>query len=110
MYPSFGKLVIQSVIGDRKSVGKDQFVFLNRNKIRYYIRNYTNSKVLLSYKNEEIKISYLFNRFKTNQFVYDNKIVRIKGGPCYLSGCKFSSSNLQQKFLIILSFNKPENA
>jgi len=35
--------------------------------------------------------------------------VYINGGLCYLSGCKLAKRNGQQNFLIIASFNKPEN-
>jgi transposase len=106
----FGKQVIQSVAADREFVGKNRLAFLNRNEIRYYIRIRNNFKVFLPQKNKEIKASHLFNCFKTNQFVYYNKIVRINEQLCYLSGCKGNSKNIKQYFLIIVSFNKPENA
>jgi transposase len=35
--------------------------------------------------------------------------VRINKQLCYLSGCKGNSKNIKQDFLIIVSFNKPEN-
>ena len=49
-------------------------------------------------------------RFRTNQFVYYNKIVRINGQLYYLSGCKLNNKNGKLDFLIIVSFNKPEKA
>ncbi len=106
----FGKGIIECVVADREFVGKDWLEFLNRNEIRYYIRIRNNFKVFLPHKNKEIKASHLFNRFKTNQFVHYNKIVRVNGQLCYLSGCKLNPKNLKQEFLIIVSFNKPENA
>jgi transposase len=36
--------------------------------------------------------------------------VRINGQLCYLPGCKRNPKNLKQELLIIVSFNKPENA
>jgi IS4 transposase len=42
--------------------------------------------------------------------VYDYKIVRVNRELCYLSGCKLNPKTLKQEFLIIVSFNKPENA
>jgi len=42
--------------------------------------------------------------------VYYHKIVLVNGELCYLSGCKLNPKNLKQEFLIIVSFNKPENA
>lgn len=106
----FGKEVIESIVADREFVGEQWLEFLNRNKIRYYIRIRNNFKVFLPHKNKEIKASHLFNRFKANKFVYYNKIVRINGQLCYLSGCKLNNRNGKQDFLIIVSFNKPENA
>jgi len=106
----FGREVIESVVADRESVGKDWLAFLNRNEIRYYIRIRNNFKIFLPHKNKEIKASHLFNRSKANQFVYYNKNVSVNGKLCYLSGCKLNTKNLKQDFLIIVLFNKPENA
>jgi hypothetical protein len=106
----FGKEVIESVVADREFVGEQWLEFLNRNRIRYYIRIRNNFKVFLPHKNKEIRASHLFNRFRTNEFVHYNKIVRVNGQPCYLSGCKLNSSNGKQDFLIIVSFNRPEKA
>ena len=104
----FGKDIIKSIVADREFVGKDWLAFLNRNEIRYYIRIRNNFKVFLPHKNKEIKASHLFNQFKNNEFVYYNKMVRVNGELCYLSGCKLNPKNLKQDFLIIVSFNKPE--
>lgn len=106
----FGKQVIESIVADREFVGKQWLEFLNRNSIRYYIRIRNNFKVFIPHKNKEIKASHLFNRFKPNEFIHYNKIVRVNGQLCYLSGCKLNSSNGKQDFLIIVSFNKPEKA
>jgi len=106
----FGKYVIDSVVADREFVGEQWLEFLNRNNIRYYIRIRNNFKVFLPHKNKEIKASHLFTRFKTDEFVYYNKIVRINGQLCYLSGCKLNDRKGKQDFLIIVSFNKPEKA
>ena len=91
----FGKDVIESVVADREFVGKDWLGFLNRNKIRYYIRIRNNFEVFLPHKNKEIKASHLFNRFENNEFVHYNKIVRVNGQFCYLSGCKLNPKNLK---------------
>lgn len=106
----FGKEIIESIVADREFVGKDWLEFLNRNKIRYYIRIRNNFKVFLPHKNKEIKAYHLFNRYKTNEFVHYNKIVQVNGQLCYLSGCKLNLKRLKQDFLIIVSFNKPEDA
>ena len=106
----FGKQVIESIVADREFVGEQWLAFLNRNSIRYYIRIRANFKVFIPHKNKEIKASHLFNGFRPNEFVYYNKIVRINGELCYLSGCKLNNRNGKQDFLIIVSFNKPEKA
>lgn len=106
----FGKELIESIVADREFVGEKWLEFLNRSEIRYYIRIRNNFKVFVPHKNKEIKASHLFNRFRANQFVYYNKIVRINGQLCYLSGCKLNNRNGKPDFLIIVSFNKPENA
>jgi len=72
--------------------------------------NRNNFKVFIPHKNKEIKAFHLFNRFRTNEFVYYNKIVRVNGELCYLSGCKLNNKKGKQEFLIIVSFNKPEKA
>ncbi len=106
----FGKGVIESIVADREFVGEQWLEFLNRNRIRYYIRIRNNFKVFIPHKNKEVKASHLFTRFRTNEFVYYNKIVRVNGQLCYLSGCKLNNRNGKQDFLIIVSFNKPKKA
>ena len=106
----FGKDVIESIVADREFVGEQWLEFLNRNRIRYYIRIRNNFKVFLPHKNKEIKASHLFIQFKANEFIHYNKIVRVNGQLCYLSGCKLNNRNAKQDFLIIVSFNKPEKA
>ena len=106
----FGKEVIESIVADREFVGGQWLEYLNRNKIRYYIRIRNNFKVFIPHKNKEIRVSHLFNQYKTNEFIYYPKIVYINGQLCYLSGCKLGNSSGKLDFLIIVSFNKPEGA
>lgn len=106
----FGKDVIQCLVADREFVGEKWMDFLNRNHIRYHIRIRNNFKVFMPHKNKEIKAFHLLNRFKVNEFVYYNKIVRINGQLCYLSGCKLHRTNEKQEYLIIVSYNKPKSA
>jgi hypothetical protein len=79
--------------------------WVNQNHIRYHIRIRTNFKVFTPHKNQEMKVLWLFNSLKTNEFIPYPKIGRINGELCYLSGCRTKND-----FLIIISFNKPENA
>lgn len=106
----FGKDVIECVVADREFVGHEWLAFLNINNIQYYIRIRHNFKVFIPHKNKQVKVSHLFNRFKTNQFVYYNKIVYVNNELCYLSGCKLKNKNGKLDFLILVSFNQPEKA
>ena len=106
----FGKDAIDCIVADREFVGETWLSYLNFNNIRYYIRIRNNFKVFVPHKNKEIKASHLFNRFKINQFEYYNKIVRVNGQLCYLSGCKLNNREGKLDFLIIVSFNKPDKA
>ncbi len=73
----FGKQVIESVVADREFVGEQWLEFLNRENIRYYIWIRNNFKVFLPYKDKIIRASHLFARFKANEIVPYNKIVKI---------------------------------
>jgi transposase len=106
----FGKDVIESIVADREFVGKKWLAYLNYNEIRYYIRIRNNFKVFIPHKNKEIKVFHLFNRFKVNEFVHYSKIIKLNGQLCYLSGTKLNNRNGRREFLIIVSFNKPQDA
>ena len=101
----FGKDCIESLVADREFVGEKWIAFLNSKHIRYHLRIRNNFKVYIPHKNQEIKAWWLFSSLKINEFVHYPKIVRINGELCYLSGCR-----TKDDFLIIISFNKPENA
>jgi len=102
----FGISTIDCIVADREFVGKDWIEYLNNNHLRYYIRIRNNFKVYVPSKSKEVKAFWLFNTYKINQFVFYPKIVIINGQYCYLSGSKL----INGEFLIIVSFNKPENA
>lgn len=106
----FGKECIDCILADREFVGDDWFRFLNDNQIRYYIRIRNNFKVFQPQKNKEVKAFWLFNHLKINQFLHYHKIVRIGTQLCYISGSRVKSKNGKPEFLIIVSFNKPDQA
>lgn len=101
----FGADKIDCLVADREFVGKQWLEFLNTNAIRYHIRIRNNFRVFLPHKNKEVKASWLFNNLAMSQYKYYKKIVRINGQDCYLSGARIKGD-----FLIIVSFNKPEEA
>lgn len=106
----FGKDVIDCIVADREFVGEAWLNYLNLNNIRYYIRIRNNFRVFQPNKNKEVKASHLFNRYSTNQFVHHRKIVKVNGQLCYLSGCKLVNREGKPDFLIVVSFNKPDEA
>ena len=102
----FGKDCIECLVADREFVGEKWIEYLNWEQIRYHIRIRNNFKVYIPRKGKEIRASWLFNNLRPGQYRHYDKIVSIKGQYCYLSGCKFQNGD----FLIIVSFNKPQEA
>lgn len=101
----FGVECIDCLVADREFVGQEWLQFLNSNKIRYHIRIRNNFKVFLPHKNKQVKASWLFNNLAQNQYKHYTKIVYVNGQACYLSGAK-----LKGDFLIVVSFNNPQEA
>jgi len=102
----FGSRCIDCLMADREFVGDQWIKYLNDNKIRYYIRIRNNFKIFLPHKNKEIKAFWLFNSLKIGEFLHYRPIVKMGTQLCYISGCKEKGND----FLIIVSFNKPEQA
>ena len=102
----FGKETIKSIVADREFVGQEWIKYLNNNNLKYYIRIRNNFKVYIPRKNKEVKVFWLFNSLKINQFYYYQNVVKINGQLCYLSGSKLKKG----EFLILISFNKPDMA
>lgn len=103
----FGKDCIDCLMADREFVGDPWIKFLNQNKIRYYIRIRNNFRIFIPHKNEHLKVSWLFNSLKKGEFLHYKRIVKMGTQLCYISGCKETNNG---EFLIIVSFNKPEQA
>jgi len=106
----FGKDTINCLLADREFVGDAWLEFLNENRIRYYIRIRNNFKFFSYQKQKEMPAFWLFNNLKMNEFYHHPKIVRLHGQDCYLSGSKTINRDGKPEFLIIVSFNKPEQA
>jgi hypothetical protein len=106
----FGKDSIDCLLADREFVGHKWLKFLNDKKIRYYIRVRNNFKIYSYQKQGEIKAFWLFNNLKIGDFYHYPKMVKLHGEECYLSGCKTIDRDGRMEFLIIVSFNKPEQA
>ena len=106
----FGRETINCLVADREFVGDKWLAFLNENRIGYYIRIRNNFKIYSFQKQKEIKAFWLFNNLKVGEFYHYPKIIRLHGQLCYLSGCKTIDREGKMEFLIIVSFNKPEQA
>lgn len=106
----FGKQCIDALMADREFVGDQWIKYLNDNEIRYYIRIRNNFKVYLPRKGKELKVSWLFNALGTNEYYSYPHIVKIGDQLCYLSGQKIMEKGKGLSFLIIISFNEPDNA
>lgn len=102
----FGKQCIHSLVADREFVGEKWIAFLNQENIRYHIRIRNNFKVYVPSKNKDIKAFWLFNNLKVGEYKVYHKIVKVNNQYCYISGSKWTNG----KFLIIISYNKPEQA
>ena len=102
----FGSQAIDCIVADREFVGEKWLEYLNSNNLRYYIRIRNNFKVFIPKKDKMLKVSWLFNSYKINQFIYYPNIVKINGQLCYLSGSKLHKG----EYLILVSFNKPQKA
>ena len=106
----FGKPSIDCLLADREFVGGKWLEFLNDEKIRYHIRIRNNFTIYSYQKQAEIKAFWLFNNLKVGEFYHYPKIVELHGQRYYLSGNKTIDRDGKMEFLIIVSFNKPEQA
>jgi hypothetical protein len=106
----FGTDCIDCLLADREFIGHHWLGFLNKNRIRYYIRLRNNFKVFCFDKNEEKPVFWLFNNLKNSQFRHYPKIVKINGVLCYVSGLKSHNREGKLDYLILVSFNKPEKS
>lgn len=106
----FGRETINCILADREFVGEKWLEFLNDYRIGYHIRIRNNFMVYSYQKQKQIPAFWFFNNLKIGQLRHYHKIVRLNGQDCYLSGSKTIDREGKQEFLIIISFNKPEQA
>lgn len=106
----FGKNTIDCLLADREFIGDRWLQFLNDNGIRYYIRIRNNFKVFSYQKQEFIDAHWLFSHVKVGEFCHYPRIVELHGQRCYLSGSKTIGKDGKPELLMIVSFNKPEQA
>jgi hypothetical protein len=56
------------------------------------------------------KASWYFNSLKTNEYGFVNRILKINGQLCYLSGAKARNKAGSPELQLIISFNKPDQS
>ena len=105
----FGAGRIDCLLADREFVGQEWLGFLNRNNIRYHIRIRNNFRVFTTGRQKSVTAWHLFNTLKIKEMGHYEKVVRIHGKHCYLSGTKTVVDG-KIEFLILVSFNRPAEA
>ena len=103
----FGYETIDCLLADREFVGEHWIGWLNRSKIRYYIRIREN--FWAERRGKLVKAFWLFNDLKCGECRYLKPIYSIKEQRCYLSASKIKHNGIPE-LQIVISFNEPENA
>jgi hypothetical protein len=106
----FGAETIQCLVADREFVGEKWMEYLNKNKIKYYLRIRENFYVDNPRNGRRIKASHLFNRVPLNECMALQKIYSLNNQLCYLSASKIKNKQGKPELQIIVSFNDPQNA
>jgi len=106
----FGCETIECLVADREFVGGKWIAYLNRNKIRYYIRIKENFIIDDPRNGKKIKAFVMFADLKCGQCTYKRRIYRVNGQLCYLSASKVKDKEGKPEFQIIISLNKPQCA
>lgn len=106
----FGQDTVDCLLADREFIGDEWLEFLNFHEIRYHIRIRNNFKIYSYQKQKTFPAFWLFNNLKVGEFRHYPKIVELHRQRCYLSGCKTLDREGKVEFLILVSFNKPEQA
>ena len=106
----FGIETIDCLLADREFVGEHRTAYLNRRKIRYYIRIRENFYIHDPRNNNKTKASVMFSDLKCGQFRILHRILRVNGQLCYLSASKVKGKDGKPELQIIISFNQPQHA
>ena len=103
----FGYETIDCLLADREFIGEKWVDWLNRSKIRYYIRIRENFWVERNGK--RFKAFWLFNHLKCGDYHHLKPIYSVNQQRCYLSASKIKHNGVPE-LQIVISFNEPENA
>ena len=106
----FGIDRIDCLLADREFIGEKWIGYLNRNHIKYHIRARNNFWAIMPGTGRRVKVSWLFNQLKVNQFKFHENIVMINNVLCYISGSKVFDKDGKPELQVIISFNNPQRA
>jgi hypothetical protein len=105
----FGLQTIECLTADREFVGDAWWAWLIEHQIPFFIRMRDNMRVNIPHKGE-VKAFWLFNNLPLNTALQFPKIVQVKGNWVYLSGMKYLNQKGNIEFLIVASYDKPQQA
>jgi len=106
----FGCETIDCLTADREFVGEEWIDYLNRNKIRYYIRIRENFWIDDPRNGRRFKASWAFNYLKCGECCFLYRIYRVNGQLCYISASKAKNKCGKPELQMVISFDKPESA
>jgi hypothetical protein len=106
----FGYETIDCLVADREFVGTRWMDYLNRNKIRYYIRIRENFYIENPRNNSKIKASVMFADLKCGECRCLLRIYRVNGQLCYISASKVKDKQGKPELQIIIAFDRPQHA
>ena len=106
----FGRETIDCLVADREFVGKKWLEYLNNSRIRYYLRIRNNFWATVPRTGERIRASWLFTGLKHGQSRYMDGIYIVNGQYVYLAGAMGKNSDGKPELMILVSFNKPDQA
>ena len=105
----FGNECIDCLVADREFVGKDWIGWLNRNRIRYYIRIRQNFWLIKPSTGEKIRAWRLFGFLKVGQRNFYRKLFLHRGEYVYLAASRIKNSEGVPELQILICFNRPED-
>ena len=87
----FGYPGIDCLLADREFVGEKWMEYLNRNRIRYFIRIRENFYVDDPHTGKRFKAFWAFNDLKCGEYRCLHRIFRVNGQLCYLAASRLKN-------------------
>lgn len=106
----FGYESIDCLVADREFVGERWLEYLNNRRIRYHLRVRNNFWATVPRTGERIRASWLFTGLKHGQSRHMDGIYIVNNQYVYLSAAMGKNSDGKPELMILVSFNKPDQA